>query len=1063
MVHAKDRYYWAQLRAALTAGNWRSEAVAHDLKGSSLGWSGLFYKFNKHCKGFRDVAEIANQTRVLSLLLNASATEGDEDMSGYEDGSDEAIRLGEGECVLAPERVQEAREAYSALQTVESSNPHPLNLALAYFAYALGQPEECLTYLAKVPSLVDAQSHIPVATTPRPDLLAPQVPASSTGPSSPLTGSFVSAVSLATTDISDGRAWAIAESIRSMSYEKLEHSDPEKAIQAYASVLPLLNIIEFEIPRALTSQSTSISFSCYRELWRWAERLMFRVITLLARMRSLEEPDGLIWTFFSHYGACSVHWPPTFRFQHRSNVAVLHLRALIMKHRVPPEQLALNTSLQTQKPPQWLNTARSVVNEYRTILAKCTHFPRAGERNVKVEDFVDLCVAVWEACGSMSDRATWVIDILWWATRLTFNSYRIFRHMSRLAYLAGDSGLAKRTLRLYVQVVSKSREAGIDGDYDTDQRWVETLVEGARMLCRLAAARSGLDGIDEVREAGELIEKAKTRLDAEDEELVARVAVAEGVWNIVSALLGGNPNERQKRISAAITRFTEAIGAYPTPAAHYHLALALALPGPSQDIDEAVSSAGAAVESVPHRIRYWHLLGLLLTAQGQWDKAKTVLEIGASIGEADPDDEVEENGEQAVPLSNGIRAKDFEMKTPVQVSEAASSAHARRASYTSESGYPSTFSGPLLDPDATSIPASATLLQPPPDHPTPSPRDAFEYALQIRLTQMALAEHVEGPEGAEAKWLSVYSWVAERKGSVPETSRESFTWFPLHLVDELVERSSFDTGSKSAATHPGSPVAAAPQAVAEEKQPGSELPGSLGLSLAPIDGVEPPPITVTPATPADPEHKFPFDGETQYQVKRVVSMSGDSSAGKKMQQILKDRVHKESPPPPPPTLLPVQEAKAKPQVTREDRLLSDLWAASAATFRRRGKVEQAKGAIQEAEVKNPDNPAVWVQFGLYHYALNHERQAIEAFQKALFIAPDDVSASVHLTRIYLDLDNSSGDVDQDKVDLSAGLLQYITRSGGWDVPEAWYYLAKAYALQSRKDEEYECLMTALKL
>lgn len=49
------------------------------------------------------------------------------------------------------------------------------------------------------------------------------------------------------------------------------------------------------------------------------------------------------------------------------------------------------------------------------------------------------------------------------------------------------------------------------------------------------------------------------------------------------------------------------------------------------------------------------------------------------------------------------------------------------------------------------------------------------------------------------------------------------------------------------------------------------------------------------------------------------------------------------------------------RVARENRLLSDLWLMSAATFRRLDKIEQAKGAIQEAEVKDEDNPAVWVQ------------------------------------------------------------------------------------------------------
>lgn len=42
-------------------------------------------------------------------------------------------------------------------------------------------------------------------------------------------------------------------------------------------------------------------------------------------------------------------------------------------------------------------------------------------------------------------------------------------------------------------------------------------------------------------------------------------------------------------------------------------------------------------------------------------------------------------------------------------------------------------------------------------------------------------------------------------------------------------------------------------------------------------------------------------------------------------------------------------------------MLSDLWLMSAATFRRLGKIEQAKGAIQEAEVRDENNPAVWVQ------------------------------------------------------------------------------------------------------
>ena len=70
-------------------------------------------------------------------------------------------------------------------------------------------------------------------------------------------------------------------------------------------------------------------------------------------------------------------------------------------------------------------------------------------------------------------------------------------------------------------------------------------------------------------------------------------------------------------------------------------------------------------------------------------------------------------------------------------------------------------------------------------------------------------------------------------------------------------------------------------------------------------------------------------------------------------------VRPESPPPlPPPTVSPREKRERS---RRERRLLSELWLMSAATFRRSGKIEQARAAIQEAEVRDEENPNVWVQ------------------------------------------------------------------------------------------------------
>lgn len=124
--------------------------------------------------------------------------------------------------------------------------------------------------------------------------------------------------------------------------------------------------------------------------------------------------------------------------------------------------------------------------------------------------------------------------------------------------------------------------------------------------------------------------------------------------------------------------------------------------------------------------------------------------------------------------------------------------------------------------------------------------------------------------------------------------------------------------------------------------------------------------------------------------------------------------------------------------------------------------------------------------GLYYTALGHYQHAVDTLQKALFISPDDVSATVHLSKLYLDpavssklrpSPNSSttssaastasmaGEAlsSNPDVDLAAGLLVYLTKGKGWDVAEAWYYLAKAYGMQGRKQKERQTLKHALML
>lgn len=119
MSHQKDKHYWTQLRSALAAGQWSAQYPAKAPNGIALSWSELFRKFNKHCRGFNDVSEVASQTQALALLLAANSK--DEDQDNAVEGTQYPLDLGH-ECMLPEERLDEASAGYEVLKRLESSN-----------------------------------------------------------------------------------------------------------------------------------------------------------------------------------------------------------------------------------------------------------------------------------------------------------------------------------------------------------------------------------------------------------------------------------------------------------------------------------------------------------------------------------------------------------------------------------------------------------------------------------------------------------------------------------------------------------------------------------------------------------------------------------------------------------------------------------------------------------------------------------------------------------------------------------------------------------------------------
>lgn len=180
-----------------------------------------------------------------------------------------------------------------------------------------------------------------------------------------------------------------------MAYESLPQLSLSAALASYEAALPLLDHIN--IPKSLpsaTGKASVESFTRYRELWRWVERLLWRASILSAKTRPISQTLPLLRAYQAH----SVHWPAHFRPEHRSTIVQLHLHVLVKIYG------------QVSK-FAWLNEVRSLIMDYRILLTATTSFPRAGQRNGKVEEFVDLCVAAWDVSGASGEQAGWVIDV----------------------------------------------------------------------------------------------------------------------------------------------------------------------------------------------------------------------------------------------------------------------------------------------------------------------------------------------------------------------------------------------------------------------------------------------------------------------------------------------------------------------------------------------------------------------------------------------------------------------------------------------------------------------------
>ncbi|KAB5590628.1 hypothetical protein CTheo_5938 [Ceratobasidium theobromae] len=1171
-ANPKAHHYAKQLEGALCRGAWLDSHPAKDYGGTPINWEETFRKFKKHCPGHDAFATIAVQTQTLAtLLLKPEPTLGDvldgpppeinltpEGLDGDADTVGAPFSLSIGQEYLIPQdKREEARMALVALsgedekvkdtwvgscifQMAMYSFYQSTTVLRAFFAYTLDKPHRALKILGTVhlegpiPESPTIQTEPPVPQTT--SHFAPSTTLSTASTmSSPGTGSALQTIlsrtgNIAGIPVSAQRtpfSWGAVEHIRTRCVQGMSHErvlDGDSAIAAYEAALPLIGGF---LPRP----GEQDVFEERRELWRWVEMLLYRASVVAATYRTPEDAAR----FMRVYSVFAAIWPPKFRPNHRATLYTLYIRTLCLTD--------------ARGIPTWRDEARRVVGEARVLLGSTTVFPRAGQINHKVLDFTDGCMALWEAGGESEDDTNWVIDVLWWATRYTFHSFRVLRHLSRLLFSVPepDINIARRIFSQYVRLVDQARRAapgdvdlqlkrrptdepakhpeqlakdeanaeydGIgpgrmsaeqsalevekirQGDVDEPRVFVDALVRGIRMLVRAIEEYGVEDALKEAQDTVKLAVEVVEASNVGDDVLKSRVYRAAGIVESLTAAKGAfnwyfllvvgvytgvevDAAMRPVRQATALKYLTEAVLLDPTSAdAVYHLAFVQAEARATAD---AILSARTAVERAPGDVRGWHLLSLLLTASEDWAGARAVIELG--IANADAPEEVGHEhigtgtGMTASAADDGVVVRDF------GTGEVRSS---------SPQGIPSS-SLPAIVPPTGTLPPSSSLhsmfvrpgLEP---DANPSKLRMFSAATQIRLTHMAIVERIEGPDGAAGMWPGVFAWyaanapsalagvipagpgsirtVSVEHGEEPSLGTESVPRMevspasPTGDYDERDKDKDKDKGGKHLDLHKkllskshrhvhelsrrinpkarrrmsASSPASRSGSMSEPYQASSIHSRHLHRRSSPATS------THFEADDFDPLSMSASTAST-----RTVGTEGSMADTVRTTQTVGSDMTVTNPP-----ALSLSRAEAV-----ERRLLSDIWLASSATFRRSSRPVETQAAIAEAEWLDEANPGVWVQFGLY---LGQGERAIESLHKALVIDPEHVAAVVALAQLYLGAGEASG------VDLAAGMLSQITQGAGWDAAEAWYLLGRACGLQGRRERQRACLAHALRL
>ncbi|GAA5942233.1 uncharacterized protein JCM15063_002943 [Sporobolomyces koalae] len=654
------------------------------------------------------------------------------------------------------------------------------------------------------------------------------------------------------------------------------------------------------------------------------------------------------------------------------------------------------------------------------LLRRTTSLPKAGEVNIRYLAFLDQVVESWKARGLDKRESGSVIEILYNALTHTFQSHRLLRYLVRSLAIAERYREAHKALDLYVELWHKSKE--------TDAKAV------AREMKTLRARQTSVQDKTNKLDEKDQFEEKDVRDDDDEHDIDSDSDFIEtGVIGVrilcryldepKAALEIAKKLQEVVKSGATVQKDDEVRGRVELALGIAWGCLAAKEANPSERPSQhaaALSHLELATALLPKSFHAHYQLAYQLFELRQTSRALEQIKVALSF---------DTHNKRGWHLLGLVLTALKDPKGALQVFENAIDLE------------PVTSDEDRLTRDETLAKLEGNHVQ---AVPTCTKQDRWDYPLsetetlaqevQLRLSKNAVVEYLEGPAAALEDQQEILSWYSRAYIPIAESLREP-PFFTYRVVPTALEG-----GLGLGATNLSKRKSLLGRRVSLRSKRDSSVP------LRPVSlSVVPPGLSPASANPT------PYASAAPSLAPSIIS---------------------------PATPLDKPNVATNPLATK---LLVDVWLACAASFRRAGKLDEAQGAVWEAEQLNADDPDVSCQLATIYLARGETTLARRALQKAFSFEIDHSASTVLFARLYLispnsnpttsvsslgakvkEVEDSTTWIDR-QVPFAETLLDTLTKKQGWDSPEAWYELSRCYKLTNRREKEKECLVWALQL